>query len=96
MAHRITPREKSRARRRTHGLNVKLLEFRAGGGESIKVRGFDFGTVPTDVGPAVVIGENENDIRSQGGGFGRGRGNARRDDGEYQEKNDGEFHGGMG
>jgi len=74
VAHRVRPREQGRARRRTHGLNVKVLEFGAGGGEAIEVRGFDRGTVPADVGPAVVVGENENDIGARGGRRGRRRG----------------------
>ena len=44
-----------------------LVEDDTLSGEAIKVRGVDFGSVPADISPAQVIGNEKKDVRSFAG-----------------------------
>ena len=58
---------------RTDGLHVMAIEFASLAHELVHVRGLAEAAVPADVGPAEVVGHDEQDVRALRGGEGRQR-----------------------
>jgi hypothetical protein len=63
VAHRVAAGHQGGPRRRADGQDVELLQLRAGRGELVEVRRLVLALVPADVGPAEVIGEEDDDVR---------------------------------
>src|SRR5204862_4494766 len=55
-----------RARGRAYRLHVKLLQPRAARGEFVDVGRFDVAAVKADVGPPLIVGQDEKDIWPRG------------------------------
>ena len=68
-----TPAHERGARRGADGLDVMAVEFASLAHELVHVRGLAEAPVPPDVGPAQVVGHDEQDVRSLRGGERRQR-----------------------
>jgi hypothetical protein len=74
VAHGIATREKGGARGGTDRLDIELFQASAGISEFVEGRSLQFLAMPTHVGPAEIIGEEEDDMGARGLGVGVGRG----------------------